>query len=93
MNEMNSSQQRESDSGVFYGESSEGNYENYRNKNLPEGYTAYNENGKIGELVYDRYSSVYSKHSLQEDKLCSLKRKCLCRNIGWVLTYCQKVIF
>ena len=88
MNEMNSSQQRESDdSGVFYGESSEGNYENYRNKNLPEGYTAYNENGKIGELVYDRYSSVYSKHSLQEDKLFSLKRKCSCRNIGWVLNF------
>ena len=85
MDEMN--QQRESDSGVFYGESSEGNYENYRNKNLPEGYTAYNENGKIGELVYDRYSSVYSKHSMQEDKLCSLKRKYSCRYMGWVLNF------
>ena len=86
MNEMN--QQRElDDSGVFYGESVEGNYENYRNKNLPEGYTAYDEIGEIDELVYDRYSSVYSKHSLQEDKLCSLKRKCSCRNIGWVLNF------
>ena len=91
---MNSSQQRDSDdSGVFYGESKEGSYENYRNKNLPEGYTAYKEIGKNGELVYDRYSSVYSKHPMQEDKLCSLKRKCSCRNIGWVLTFCQKVTF
>ena len=85
---MNFSQpRRESDSGVFYGESSEGNYENYRNKNLPEGYTAYKEIGEIVELEYDRYSSVYSEHSLQEEKLCSLKRKCSCRNIGWVLNF------
>ena len=91
---MDTYHQRESDdSGLFFGDSNEGSYENYRNKNLPEGYTAYKEIGETGELVYDRYSTVYSKHSLQEDKLCSLKRKCLCRNIGWVLTYCQKVIF
>ena len=91
---MDTYHQRESnDSRLFYGDSNEGSYENYRNKNLPEGYTAYKEIGQVCELVYDRYSSVYSKHSVQEDKLCSLKRKCLCRNIGWVLTYCQKVIF
>ena len=65
---MNFSQpRRESDdSGVFYGESSEGNYENYRNKNLPEGYTAYKEIGKTGELVYDRYSSVDSDAPMYE---------------------------
>ena len=88
MNAINDTHQRESDdSGFFYGESSEGSYENYRNKNLPEGYTAYKEIGHVCELVYDRYSSVYSKHSLQEDKLFSLKRKCSCRNIGWVLNF------
>ena len=69
MNEINSTPQREShDSGVFYEESNEGSYENYRNKNLPEGYTAYKEIGHIGELVYDRYSSVYSDNFEPEKK-------------------------
>ena len=60
MNEMNSTQQRESnDSDVFYEESHEGCYETYRNKNLPEGYTAYKELGHVGELVYDRRKSSH----------------------------------
>ena len=96
MNEINFKRQRETDdSGVFYDESNERSYENYRNKNLPEGYTAYKGIGQVCErsLVYDRYSSVYSKHSMQEDKLCSLKRKCSRRNIGWVLDLCQEGTF
>ena len=83
MNEMNSSQQRESDdSGFFYGESSEGSYENYRNKNLPEGYTAYKEIGQICELVYDRYSSVYSDDSIQGKNQSSFTGKRFCFNKG-----------
>ena len=76
---MNSSQQRVSDeSGVFYGESSEGSYENYRNKNLPEGYTAYKEIGRLCELVYDRYSSVYSDDSMRGKRPNSFTGKRLC---------------
>ena len=83
MDEMNSSQQRESDGpGDFYEESSEGSYENYRNKNLPEGYTAYKEQNQVAELVYDRYSSVYSKSSEQGNKLSSCNRKYFCFQIG-----------
>ena len=77
---MSFSQQRVSDeSGVFYGESSEGSYENYRNKNLPEGYTAYKEIGQLCELVYDRYSSVYSDDSIngKKQRSCTGKRFCL----------------
>ena len=86
MNEMNSSQQREShDSGVFYGESNEGSYENYRNKNLPEGYTAYKEIGQVCELVYDRYSSVYSDAPMHEKKLSLFTGKHFCFKIGWFL--------
>ena len=81
---MSSTHQRESDdSGVFYGESSEGSYENYRNKNLPEGYTAYKGQNQVAELVYDRYSSVYSKSSEQGNKLSSCNRKRFCFQIGW----------
>ena len=79
MNEINSTQLRESsDSGVFYEDSNEGSYENYRNKNLPEGYTAYKEIGRLCELVYDRYSSVYSDDSMQGKRPNSFTGKRLC---------------
>ena len=91
MNEMISSHQRESDdSNDSYGESKEGNYEAYRNKNLPEGYTAYRETGQ--ELVYDRYSSVYSRQSLKENKLRSLSRKLSCHQIGWLLNFDREMV-
>lgn len=81
---MNSSQQRVSDeSGVFYGESSEGSYENYRNKNLPEGYTAYKEIGQLCELVYDRYSSVYSDDLMHGKNQSSFPGKRFCFNKGY----------
>ena len=88
MNEMNSTQQRESnDSDVFYEESHEGSYETYRNKNLPEGYTAYKEIRHVGELVYDRYSSVYSDDSVHEKKL----RKKFCFKKGLVFNFTMKI--
>ena len=83
---MDTYQQRESDdSGVFYEDSNEGSYENYRNKNLPEGYTAYKEIGQVCELVYDRYSSVYSDAPMHEKKLTSLVGKRFSFKIGWFL--------
>ena len=88
MNAINATHQRNfSDSDVFYEDSNEGSYEGYRNKNLPEGYTAYRETGQVGELVYDRYSSVYSSQSLQKNKLCSLARIFTCHKIGWLLNF------
>ena len=83
MNEMNSTQRESDESNVFYEESNEESYENYRNKNLPEGYTAYRGIGQICELVYDRYSSVYSDDSLHGQRLSSFTGKRLCSKIGW----------
>ena len=83
MNEIDFPQQRElDDPGVFYDESNEGSYENYRNKNLPEGYTAYKEIGQVCELVYDRYSSVYSDDSVHVKKLSLSTGKKFCFKIG-----------
>ena len=84
MNEINFSRQRESEeSGVFYDESNEGSYENYRNKNLPEGYEAYKGIDQVCELVYDRYSSVYSGDSVHEKKRSLFTGKKSCFKIGW----------
>ena len=86
MNEMDTNHQRESDdSGAFYGDSNEGSYENYRNKSLPEGYTAYKEIGQVCELVYDRYSSVYSDDSMHEKKRSLFTGKHFRFKIGWFL--------
>ena len=60
MNNINFPQKRESDQDLSLQESDEGQYENYRRKSLPEGYTAYRENLRVNDLVYDRYDSVYS---------------------------------
>ena len=53
---------RESDDSEFSKEDSyeirdEGNYETYRRKSLPEGYTAYRNNSQDNEVVYDRYNT------------------------------------
>ena len=40
MNNINFSEERESEQDVSIQETDEGNYENYRRKSLPEGYTA-----------------------------------------------------
>ena len=86
MNEIDFPQQRElDDPGVFYDESNEGSYENYRSKNLPEGYTAYKEIGQVCELVYDRYSSVYSDDSVNVRKLSLSTGKKFCFKIGRLL--------
>ena len=88
MNEMDTNHQRESnDSGVFYGYSNEGSYENYRNKNLPEGYTPYKEIGQVCELVYDRYSSVYSDDSVHVKKVSLFTGKNFCFKIGRFLIF------
>ena len=83
MNEINTSKQRESNnSGVFYDESNEGSYENYRNKNLPEGYTDYEERNH--DVVYDRYDPLYEafEKPVQEEKTWSCLRKNFCYKGG-----------
>ena len=83
MNAINATHKREfDDSDVFYEDSNEGSYEGYRNKNLPEGYTAYKEIGQLCELVYDRYSSVYSDDSMHGKKQSSFTGKRFCFNKG-----------
>ena len=60
-----------------YGESKEKNYEAYRTKNLPEGYTPYNGTGQAVELVYDRYDSDYeAEQPGKEPKPCIPKESC-----------------
>ena len=50
MNNINFSEERESDQDVSIQGTDEGNYENYRRKSLPEGYTAYNDTRQVNEL-------------------------------------------
>ena len=73
---MNSAHQRESNDTVD--ESDEGNYENYRRKSLPEGYTPYRENGQVVEGVYDKYDIEYNETSAEEAKpnSCSMDKSC-----------------
>ena len=77
MNNINFSDERESDQDVSIQETDEGNYENYRRKSLPEGYTAYNDTRQVN--VYDRYNSVYSTSERPDTG-----RKSCCK-IGWLL--------
>ena len=68
-----------------YGESREKNYEAYSTKNLPEGYTPYNESGQAVELVYDRYDSDYEAEQPgqeAESTTCTPKESC-CKK-GWL---------
>ena len=76
---MNSGQQRESND---ISESDEGNYENYRRKSLPEGYTPYRENGQIVEGVYDKYDTEYNETSAEEANLHSCSKSKSCCKIG-----------
>ena len=85
MNETNIARQRESDiSSCSNDESNVENYENYRTKSLPEGYTAYK---KTEQNVYDRYDTDYEDEETPdqgEDKgSCDSKKSC-CK-IGWLL--------
>ena len=71
MNEMDSAHQGDSNITDFSNEESqERSYESYRDKSLPEGYTAYKNRSQVNEAVYDRYSSVYSENPSQKEKLC-----------------------
>ena len=79
MSTINFSEERESDQDVSIQETDEGNYENYRRKRLPEGYTAYNDTRQVNEVVYDRYNSVYSTSERPDTG-----RKSCCK-IGWLL--------
>ena len=60
MNNINLPQEKESDQVVSVDETDDGDYEDYRSKSLPEGYTAYKNTRQVDEVVYDRYNSVYS---------------------------------
>jgi len=86
MNETNLTQQRESDISSCSDDESNGeNYENYRTKSLPEGYTAYRKAGQADENVYDRYNSDYEGAETPDqggDKR-SCKSKSCCK-IGWL---------
>ena len=78
MNNINFPQKREYDKDLSLQESDEGQYENYRRKSLPEGYTAYSEKLHVNELVYDRYNSVYSSGERPDTG----KKSCF--KIGWL---------
>ena len=61
----------------------EGRYEGYRDQNLPEGYTAYGENGNA-EAVYDRYDPEYDYSELgsrPKQNCCKRLRSC-CSDMG-----------
>ena len=88
---------RESDDSEFSKEDSyevrdEGNYETYRRKSLPEGYTAYRNNSQDNEVVYDRYDSVYEacEQPLQGEKVCLCFKKVFCCKIDWLFKYFKK---
>ena len=91
MNESSIVEKRESNDSEIskedsYEVSDEGNYENYRRKSLPEGYTPYRNASQANELVYDRYNSVYEacEQPRQGEKLCfCFKKKFYCE-IGWL---------
>ena len=78
MNNINFPQKREADQDLSLEVSDEGQYENYRRKNLPEGYTAYREKLHVNELVYDQYNAVYSS-----DERPDTRNKSCCK-IGWL---------
>ena len=66
-----------------YGESNEENYEAYRTKSLPEGYTPYNGTGQAVELVYDRYDSDYeAEQPGQGAKSTTAPNESCCKK-GW----------
>ena len=79
MDNTNLRQERESDQDASVDETEEGNYENYRRKSLPEGYTPYKDTDQVNEAVYDRYNSVYSTCERPDTG-----RKSCCK-IGWLV--------
>ena len=71
-----------------YGESNEEDYEAYRTKNLPEGYTPYKGSDQAFELVYDRYDSDYeAEQPGQETNPTSCFRKESCCKKGWLSNF------
>lgn len=63
----------------------EGHYEGYRKQNLPEGYTAYGENGNA-DPVYDRYDPEYTSEydpleARPKQNCCKRLRSC-CSDMG-----------
>ena len=79
MDNTNFPQERESDQDFSVDETDQGSYENYRRKNLPEGYTPYRDARNVNEAVYDQYDSVYSNNERSD-----ASRKSCCK-IGWLL--------
>ena len=58
----------------------EGKYEPYRGSKIPEGYTAYGDNGQF-EFVYDEYEYDHEKSSNAERlkrNLCKKLKLCWC---------------
>ena len=84
MNNVNFSEERESDQDVSIQETDEQNYENYRRKSLPEGYTQYRGTNQVNELIYDQYNTVYSTNERPDTG-----RKSCCK-IGWLFNIQSK---
>lgn len=59
----------------------EGRYEGYRDQNLPEGYTAYGENGNA-DPVYDRYDPDYVKLEARPKQNCCKRLRSCCSDMG-----------
>ena len=61
----------------------EGRYEGYRDQNLPEGYTAYGENGNA-DPVYDRYDDEYDPEykPLEPKQNCCKRLRSCCSDMG-----------
>ena len=69
----------------------EGQYENYRDTNLPDGYTAYEQKFDI-DVVYDKYDYDYGESSDDHrSKPNLLKRfRTYLNDMGWLNLFCLK---
>ena len=70
-----------------------GQYENYRDTNLPDGYTAYEQKFDI-DVVYDKYDYDYGESSDDHrSKPNLLKRfRTYLNDMGWLNLFCSKNI-
>ena len=83
MIEMKPAPQRQSDIELTFPESDDENYESYRRNSLPEGYTAYNENGLAVCARSDSdYEGAETPDPAAKPNSCSRKKSC-CK-IGWL---------
>ena len=76
MSNIDSGQQRESNSYDSYGESNEEGYEEYGKRNLSGENTANRDNGNTDDAVYDRYDYDGAETPDQEANIRSTKSCC-----------------